>query len=80
MKLAITGGTGFVGSHLIDAALGAGHQVRALTRREVQPREKARAAVKQSIRLTPGQGNITIEIENRETLGVIEQELRSALG
>ena len=33
MKLAITGGTGFVGSHLIDVALAAGHQVKALTRR-----------------------------------------------
>jgi len=39
--LAITGGTGFVGSHLIDAALAAGHTVKALTRRE-QP---ARAGV-----------------------------------
>jgi nucleoside-diphosphate-sugar epimerase len=34
MRLAITGGTGFVGSHLIDTALAAGHQVNALTRRE----------------------------------------------
>jgi len=34
MKLAITGGTGFVGSHLIDLALEAGHDVRALTRRD----------------------------------------------
>ena len=39
MKLAITGGTGFVGSHLIEAALGAGHAVRALTRRDQQPRD-----------------------------------------
>jgi nucleoside-diphosphate-sugar epimerase len=34
MRLSVTGGTGFVGSHLIDAALSAGHQVKALTRRE----------------------------------------------
>ena len=34
MKLAVTGGTGFVGSHLVDAALAAGHQVNALTRRD----------------------------------------------
>jgi nucleoside-diphosphate-sugar epimerase len=34
MRLAVTGGTGFVGSHLIDAALAAGHEVVALTRRE----------------------------------------------
>ena len=34
MKLAITGGTGFVGSHLIDLALTSGHEVQALTRRE----------------------------------------------
>ena len=33
MKLAITGGTGFVGSHLIDAARAAGHRTTALTRR-----------------------------------------------
>jgi nucleoside-diphosphate-sugar epimerase len=40
VKLAVTGGTGFVGSHLIDAALASGHEVQALTRRE-QP-ERAR--------------------------------------
>jgi nucleoside-diphosphate-sugar epimerase len=39
MIVAITGGTGFVGSRLIDAALAAGHGVKALTRREQQPRE-----------------------------------------
>lgn len=33
MILAITGGTGFVGSHLIDHALELGHQVRALARK-----------------------------------------------
>ena len=38
MKLAVTGGTGFVGSHLIDAALAAGHSLLALTRRSRQPR------------------------------------------
>ncbi len=35
---AITGGTGFVGSRLIDLALEGGHQVRALTRRDQPPR------------------------------------------
>jgi nucleoside-diphosphate-sugar epimerase len=39
MRLAITGGTGFVGSHLVDAALAAGHEVKALTRREQPSRE-----------------------------------------
>lgn len=39
MKLALTGGTGFVGSHLIGVALDAGHQVTALTRRDQPPRE-----------------------------------------
>ncbi len=39
MRLAITGGTGFVGSHLVDAALAAGHDVLALTRREQPPRD-----------------------------------------
>jgi nucleoside-diphosphate-sugar epimerase len=33
VKLAITGATGFVGSHLLRAAIGAGHRVSALTRR-----------------------------------------------
>ena len=37
MRIAITGGTGFVGSHLIELALAEGHQVKALTRRP-QPR------------------------------------------
>jgi nucleoside-diphosphate-sugar epimerase len=40
MRLAVTGGTGFVGSHLIDAALAAGHDVAALTRREQLGRER----------------------------------------
>ena len=39
MKLAITGGTGFVGSHLIDASLAAGHPVKALTRRHQPARD-----------------------------------------
>ena len=33
MKLAVTGGTGFVGSRLLELAVAAGHQVKALTRR-----------------------------------------------
>jgi nucleoside-diphosphate-sugar epimerase len=40
MRIAITGGTGFVGSHLIDAAVAAGHEVVALTRREQSKRDK----------------------------------------
>ena len=39
LKLAITGGTGFVGRRLIELALAAGHEVRALTRRPQRPRE-----------------------------------------
>ena len=39
MKLAVTGGTGFVGSRLIDVALDAGHQVKALTRRAQAERD-----------------------------------------
>jgi len=39
VKLAVTGGTGFVGSHLIDVAIAAGHEVNALTRRDQAPRE-----------------------------------------
>ena len=40
MRLALTGGTGFVGSHLLDAATAAGHHVVALTRCEQPPREQ----------------------------------------
>ena len=40
MKLAITGGTGFVGSHVINAALAAGHEVQALTRRQQPNRDR----------------------------------------
>jgi uncharacterized protein YbjT (DUF2867 family) len=32
MRLFLTGGTGFIGSHVLAAALAAGHQVRALRR------------------------------------------------
>ena len=32
MKVAITGGTGFIGAHLIRALLDAGHEVRAVVR------------------------------------------------
>ncbi len=39
MKIAVTGGTGFVGSHVLDSALAAGHRVKALTRREQAHRE-----------------------------------------
>ncbi len=39
LNLAITGGTGFVGGHLLDLALAEGHQVRALTRRPQRPRD-----------------------------------------
>lgn len=39
MKLAVTGGTGFVGSHFLDIALAAGHEVNALTRRPQPARD-----------------------------------------
>jgi nucleoside-diphosphate-sugar epimerase len=39
MRLALTGGTGFVGSHLLDVALAGSHQVSGLTRRDQPPRE-----------------------------------------
>ena len=39
-RVAITGATGFVGGATLDAALQKGHSVRALTRREVTPRER----------------------------------------
>jgi nucleoside-diphosphate-sugar epimerase len=39
VKIAITGGTGFVGSHLLEIALAAGHRLNALTRRD-QPERR----------------------------------------
>jgi len=39
MNFAITGGTGFVGAHLVDAALAAGHRVKALTRKPQRERD-----------------------------------------
>ncbi len=39
MKLGITGGTGFIGSHLIEAAIGSGNEVKALTRRDQPQRD-----------------------------------------
>ena len=38
MRLAVTGATGFVGGSLLGAARGAGHEVRALARRTMEPR------------------------------------------
>ncbi len=40
MKLALTGATGFVGARLLDAALAAGHSVRALARRPMPARDR----------------------------------------
>ena len=39
MKIALTGGTGFIGARLIDAALADGHHVTALTRRDQPERD-----------------------------------------
>ena len=39
MRLAISGGTGFVGSHLLDVTLADGHRVAALTRRDQPDRD-----------------------------------------
>ena len=38
MRLAVTGATGFVGGHLLDAAATSGHSVAALARRPQPPR------------------------------------------
>ena len=48
MKLAVTGATGFVGSHLLDGAIAAGHDVRALTRRD-QPQRNGVTWVRGSL-------------------------------
>jgi nucleoside-diphosphate-sugar epimerase len=38
MKIAVTGGTGFIGSRLLDKATEGGHEFRALARRAMRPR------------------------------------------
>lgn len=40
MTIALTGGTGFVGGAMIDRALARGYELRALARREQEPRER----------------------------------------
>jgi nucleoside-diphosphate-sugar epimerase len=42
MRFAVTGATGFVGSHLVEIALRGPHEIVALTRREQSPREGLR--------------------------------------
>jgi nucleoside-diphosphate-sugar epimerase len=42
VKLAVTGGTGFVGSRLLEIAVADGHEVRALARRPMPPRAGVR--------------------------------------
>ena len=65
MKLAITGGTGFVGAHLIDVALAAGHEVAALTRREQQSRDR--------LRWVPG------SLEDREALEALVADAEAVI-
>lgn len=42
MRLALTGGTGFVGGRLLEMAVDAGHEITALTRRPREDRERIR--------------------------------------
>ena len=60
MRVAITGGTGFVGSHLLDAAIANGHSVTALARRE-QP-------------LRDGVDWVTGDLSDRDALGNLVRE------
>ena len=45
MKVLVTGGTGFVGSHSIKAILDAGHEVRLLVRFRVESRRRSSRSV-----------------------------------
>jgi len=65
MRLAITGGTGFVGSHVIDAALAAGHEITALTRREQV--------------LRPNLTWISGDLEDRPALKLLVQDADAAI-
>src|SRR3990170_9089672 len=50
MRVLVTGGTGFIGGHVVDVCLAAGHEVRALVR-PATPSEHLSA---QGVEVTPG--------------------------
>jgi len=62
MKLGVTGGTGFVGSHLLDTALAAGHQVKALTRRQ-QPEREGLEWISGSLDARPALHRLVTEVD-----------------
>ncbi len=64
-RIAITGGTGFVGSKLIDLALASGHEVRALARREQAER--------------PGLEWVTGDLGNRDALARLTEGADAAI-
>ena len=64
MRILVTGGAGFIGSHIVDAALAAGHEVAALDNLSSGKRENLPPAVPLfvvDVRDKDGQGEIAIK-------------------
>lgn len=66
MKVAIFGGTGFIGSYIVDALVAQGHQPRVLVR------EGSEHKLRQAAACVPVSGDIGDENAVRETLSGVE--------
>lgn len=68
MKILVTGGAGFIGSHLVDALLAHGHEVRVFDSLEPQVHGGLREDGKRPDYLDPGVELIVGDVRNREAL------------
>ncbi len=85
MRAVVTGGSGFIGSHVVDALVAAGHEVVVLDRAEtVLPAavDLVRADVQDAAtldRVLPG-ANVVLHLAAKVGLGVERQTCRTTLG